>query len=407
MSTAVPVRPDTDFIRRVLGAGGEDLKQCFQCATCSVVCELADGTTPFPRKEMIWAQWGLKDRLVADPDIWRCHQCNDCSTRCPRGARPGDVLAALRQQSVEHHAVPRFLGRWVNQVRYLPLMLLIPVVLLLLALAVKEPLANAGPLKEILHFLDHEGFYAELYPHWLLIGFYSLFIGLAFLGAAFGLVRFWRSMKAADQAAGRYAPTMGVVPSLLRALVPVFSHDKFGKCVSQRSRRLAHLGAFYGFVALFVVSLWAVVALYLINPFIENHQNHIAYPFGLLNPWKLLANAGGIALAVGCIVAIRNRMTRKELAGASTAFDWIFVWLLLVVAVTGLLAEGLRLVAEGPSGAGGLRHIAYPVYFLHLVVVFGLLVYLPYSKFAHVLYRTVALAYAEHSGRNGPDVQKA
>ena len=418
MSEPYLVKPDRDFLRRVLGNGGEDLKKCYQCATCSVVCELSDGPKPFPRKEMIWAQWGLKDRLVADPDIWLCHQCNDCSTRCPRGARPGDVLAAVRQESVQHYAVPRLFATWVNQVKFLPVMLLTPLVLLLLA-RLLIPLEETGALAPLLKLAAHPGFYATLFPHWLLIGFYSFFWGLAMLGALVGVVRFWQAMKAADQSTGGYQPVLGIVPSLIRTLTPIFKHDKFSKCGDKTSRRLAHLGAFYGFVALFLVSVWAVIALYGINPFIPGHDNDLVYPFAQWNPWKLLANLGAVALIAGCVMAIKDRLGNKEEAGASTSFDWIFVGLLLAVGVTGLLTEVLRLVGEPATVAHaaehavpaapvtGLTFFAYTIYFAHLVLVFDLLVYLPYSKFAHIVYRTVALVYAEHSGRNAGRAEEA
>jgi nitrate reductase gamma subunit len=42
------------------------------------------------------------------------------------------------------------------------------------------------------------------------------------------------------------------------------------------------------------------------------------------------------------------------------------------------------------------RHIAY---FAHLVFAFTVLVYLPYSKLAHLAYRTAAMVFAEYSGR--------
>ena len=100
MSEAIVIKPDLDFVKGVIDAGGSSLKKCYQCATCTVVCKVTPDKDPFPRKEMVWAQWGLKEKFQGNPDVWLCHQCGDCSEICPRGAKPGDTLAAIDQFNV-------------------------------------------------------------------------------------------------------------------------------------------------------------------------------------------------------------------------------------------------------------------------------------------------------------------
>ena len=96
------------------------LKQCMQCSTCSVTCQISPDSNPFPRKEMLWAGWGLRDRLVKNPDIWLCHQCSDCTAKCPRDAKPGEVLGAVRRTAYKHFSWPGFMGAFFSDTKFLP-----------------------------------------------------------------------------------------------------------------------------------------------------------------------------------------------------------------------------------------------------------------------------------------------
>jgi len=393
MAEAVLLKPDRKFVEEIIDSGGGDLKLCCQCATCSVVCDLSNDSSPFPRKEMIWAQWGLKDRLMADPDVWLCHQCMDCSERCTRGAKPGDVLAAVREQSVRHYATPQFMAGMVNRVRQIPVMfMLVPGILLLLAILLRHPIENMIGLGGGPH---DEAFYASFFPHWLLIAFYTSLTLLAFAGLLGGLFKYWKAMKLADVTAGRAVGETGVIPSFIKTVMAVLTHRQFGKCTQRGNRKSTHLYAFYGFIALFVVTIYAVLDIYLFPALgIDS-----VYPFNLMHPMKILANIGGILLIAGCLKAIFDRKKDAGDTVGNTSFDQIFIWLLLLVGITGFITEIFRFTVGANAHGGAMQYTAYAVYFVHLMCVFGLLVYLPYSKFAHIWYRTLAMVYAEYSGR--------
>jgi quinone-modifying oxidoreductase subunit QmoC len=70
-------------------------------------------------------------KLVGNGDIWLCHNCGDCSTKCPRGAQPGDVLAAVRAYAVAEYSTPKALGKAINNPAMLPILLAIPAVIFL------------------------------------------------------------------------------------------------------------------------------------------------------------------------------------------------------------------------------------------------------------------------------------
>jgi quinone-modifying oxidoreductase subunit QmoC len=375
------LEPDLEFKRQILGLGAHDLTACYQCGTCSVVCPVSTADNPFPRKEMVWVQWGLKDRALGNSSIWLCHQCASCTAYCPRDARPASLMAALRDYSVRHFAVPAAMGRAVSDPRFLPLLFAVPALILV---ALLGSLGHLGQLPE------GPVVFSKFLP---IIYVESLFVAamaLSALGALGGGVRYWRAMQAQMGGDG-HAPLSALAPTLLAIL----RHRKFAECRERPAgtRRTftehlhpTHLAVFWGFLGLVATTTSVGIGI---------------YAFGYLTPWplwhpvKILGNASGVAVAGAVAVFVYRRAVDGPRAGKSTYQDWLFLLVLGGTTLTGFASEGLRLADA--------RVLAYPVYAGHLVFVFVLLVYLPYSKLAHVVFRSTAmLREASLPDRRGP-----
>lgn len=199
------VLPDTEFIKYLQEHGGDTLKKCFQCASCSVVCSLSPREQAFPRKEMIYASWGQRDYLMSDPDVWLCHGCTDCSTYCPRGAKPAEVMAAIRSYIVESNAVPKFMGPALKDPKYLAGLLLIPAAALFTI-----PLVNLkGDFSKL---KDRPVEYDKLFPELSLEVFFTAGNVLVFTLAGIGLRNYWRKLNSGS--VSREGRTSRPVPEL-------------------------------------------------------------------------------------------------------------------------------------------------------------------------------------------------
>jgi len=384
MADAYRVEPDLGFINDVSGLGGQDLKKCFQCATCSVACPISPDTQPFPRKEMIAAGWGLKDKLVANGDIWLCHNCGDCTTLCPRGAAPGDVLAAVRAYAITEYisiGPLKKIAKMVNEPKSLPILLGIPVVIFLV-LGFISNIVGLGWL----NFAPHgdEIWQSHFINNYLvdIIMIPTFFLSVAVFGL--GLKNFVTDMHANAVRDGKTdkkdLDLIGLAKGLVCVIPTIAKHSKFNECSENKERATSHMMVLFSFIGLFFVTNCFFLAEWVF---------HLEGPYSQINPVKWVANVSGVALVIGSILLLKNRLAQKD--QVSLYKDWYLVWLVIALGVTGMLTEMSRLA--------GMAFFTYFIYALHLVFIFSLFAYTPYTKLAHIVYRVVAMGYNEWTGR--------
>lgn len=379
------VDADLSAVKEIQGIGGDTVKKCYQCATCSTVCPLSPDEAPFPRKQMILAQWGFRERLLSDPSVWLCHQCGDCTKYCPRNARPGDVLASLRLLVTKELLPFKFMNTLYSNLWGLP-------VLILIALAFILPVMFLT-FQGVPNFIDPVSFPYNPELHYK-IGFIELparvlMIDLVFVPlAAFVVIlmanavsKMWNTYLDYYKVpvAYRYGFVTVVQNYLGPALREILAHSRFEKCGANSWRANPHKMLFYAFIILFITTGTVFVLADIVG--MHTPWNPFTHPI------KWLGNIGGILLLYGAISLITGRNRAVLENSLKTAYpDAFLLWLILFVGITGFFIEVARMVPIFYNYVGF-------VYIAHIVCIFLLFLAIPYSKFSHLVYRTTAVVF--------------
>ena len=81
--------------------GGENIKVCFSCGTCTAGCPVTDVDARYsPRKIIRQVLLGQREAVLSSELLWYCETCYACSAYCPQDVKFGDVMRALRELAV-------------------------------------------------------------------------------------------------------------------------------------------------------------------------------------------------------------------------------------------------------------------------------------------------------------------
>ena len=346
---------------------------CNACRYCEGLCAV------FPAMEM--------RRTFAAGDLYYlanlCHQCGACLPDCQYSPpHQFDVnvpraLAKLRNETYAHHAWPRALSAvFARNGLYVTLATAISVALFIIAFVAFHDSAVL--------FSPQAGNFYKFMPHAAMAWLFGLVALYAIVAFVFSLRAFWRGINGDSGSAGLVAMTQAARD----AGELTYLGGGGGGCMSENerpsaARRKFHHLTFYGFLLCFAATCVATV---------------YHYAFGWEAPYApydlpvLLGTLGGIGLLIGPagLFVLARRREPALTDPRRTGMDTAFVVMLFLTGLTGLLL----LILRDTSAMGILLSV-------HLGVVLGLFLSLPYGKFVHGLYRYLALVKYAAERRRG------
>ena len=374
---------DTELLPDIKRFGAADVSACFSCGTCTAICPLVDNDATFPRRIIRYAQVGMKDELLSSKELWTCYQCGRCSDSCPTEADPSEFMAAARRYAIASYE-PTGLAR----ILYTRPVVGSLIATVLAAFFAVFMYASHGP--QDASSLALFTFIPEGLIHWTGVAV----MGVLALAGVFGITSMARRVARSEGVSlptlfGGRAQLLGAGKALWAALgVESLGQRRYREdCKDDnpieplyRRRWLIHALTIWGFLGLLTATIldWGLALI---------GVKETGTPIPLWYPSRLIGTVAGIALLYGVSMFVVNRARQVNRAAQfTTASDWLLLVLLWITGATGFFIEVALYLPNAPTWG-------YWVFLLHVSVAMELMLLLPFTKFAHAMYRPVALFF--------------
>lgn len=304
-----------------------------------------------------------------------CHNCGACLHACQYAAphefeiNVPKAMAKVRLDTYAEYAWPQAMGTLYRR-NGLTLALSAGTGLALflcLTLIVMGNLFTAMP----------GGNFYGIFPHNTLAVMFGAVFGFAVLALTLGVRRFWRNVSPADAPAQvKTAAALEATANVARLKFLDGGHGEGCNNADDRFtlwRRRFHHFTFYGFMLCFAATGVATLYHFLLD---------WSAPYPVLSLPVMLGISGGLGLLVGPAGLLWLNLRRNPEHGDENQkpMDRGFIAQLFLVS-----ASGLALLAFRETAALGL------LLAIHLGLVMAFFLTMPYSKFAHGIFRSAAL----------------
>jgi nitrate reductase gamma subunit len=369
-------RVDRNLYPELQRFGATDISACFNCGVCSAICPLSVDGTSFPRRMSRYAQLGLRDKLLSSPELWSCYGCSECTDSCPTKADPASFMAAARRYAVASYDRTH-LAYMLATSRLFAGVFVVALVGLLAAFMYSVHRPVDGSTLAFFAFIPSD------FVHNMGVVAMAV-MGVAALVGLFEMVR--RVLRGPKQGAAkttiRKAAGAVVYAVGTESLAQTRFREDCEEAVETRpwysQRWFIHFATMWGFLGL----LGATMLDYGLDLL---GLKATGTPVPIWYPVRLLGTLAGAALIYGTTVMIVRRLRKSDRSSLhSTTSDWTFLSMLWIAGVTGFFLELGLYLPSAPSWG-------YPMFLVHVGVAMALVLLVPFGKFAHVLYRPVAL----------------